>query len=80
NFFKSYLWRNKVGAEGRKEVKLEFFESIKIPMPPIDEQRRIVAAWQQAQVNIANAEKRVKKIEQDMESLMLKSLGISLPS
>ena len=26
SFFKAHLWRNKVGAEGRKEVKLEFFE------------------------------------------------------
>lgn len=80
NFFKSYLWRNKVGAEGRKEVKLDFFESIKIPMPSLDEQRKIVKTWQHAQINTANAEKRVKNIEQDMESLMLNFLGISLPS
>ena len=25
-FFKTQLWRNKVGAEGRKEVKLDFFD------------------------------------------------------
>ncbi len=31
--FKEFLWRHKVGAEGRKEVKLDFFESIKIPIP-----------------------------------------------
>ncbi len=26
SLFKGYLWRNKTGAEGRKEVKLDFFE------------------------------------------------------
>jgi type I restriction enzyme S subunit len=33
SFFKSHLWRNKVGAEGRKEVKLDFFEAEHIPLP-----------------------------------------------
>jgi type I restriction enzyme S subunit len=31
-FFKAHLWRNKVGAEGRKEVKLDFFEEELIPL------------------------------------------------
>jgi type I restriction enzyme S subunit len=41
-FFKRYLWQNKVGAEGRKEVKLEFFENILIPTPPLPIQQKIV--------------------------------------
>lgn len=40
--FKEYLWRNKVGAEGRKEVKLDFFESIPIPLPDIATQEAIL--------------------------------------
>ncbi len=40
--FKEYLWRNKVGAEGRKEVKLDFFESISIPIPDIATQEAIL--------------------------------------
>ena len=36
--FKELLWRNKVGAEGRKEVKLDFFENIEIPVPNKEEQ------------------------------------------
>lgn len=40
--FKEYLWRNKVGAEGRKEVKLDFFESIEIPIPDLDVQAKIL--------------------------------------
>jgi type I restriction enzyme S subunit len=33
SFFKAHLWRNKVGAEGRKEVKLDVFESTLVPLP-----------------------------------------------
>lgn len=75
NFFKSYLWRNKVGAEGRKEVKLEFFESIKIPMPSLDEQRRIVAAWQQAQEKAVKAQERVVEFENQISFLVSEKLG-----
>jgi type I restriction enzyme, S subunit len=41
NFFKNYLWRNKVGAEGRKEVKIDFLESVHIPAPQISVQNKI---------------------------------------
>jgi hypothetical protein len=49
NLFKAHLWRNKVGAEGRKEVKLDFFEAQKIPVPRRDIQQAIVDHWQNAQ-------------------------------
>ncbi len=48
-FFKEHLWRNKVGAEGRKEVKLVFFESLKIPRPSLPIQQKILAYWEKAQ-------------------------------
>ncbi len=49
DFFKAHLWRNKVGAEGRKEVKLDFFEEQEIPVPNKDIQQAIVDHWQGAQ-------------------------------
>lgn len=48
-FFKAHLWRNKVGAEGRKEVKLDFFEAQDIPVPHKDVQQAIVDHWRTAQ-------------------------------
>jgi hypothetical protein len=48
-FFKAHLWRNKVGAEGRKEVKLDFFEQEPIPVPSLSEQNAIVARWREAE-------------------------------
>ncbi len=74
NFFKAYLNRNKVGAEGRKEVKLDFFESIEIPLPPLDIQRAIVQKWEDAQgelhsalLTLANVSKELNKILRDSQ-------------
>ena len=62
-FFKAHLWRNKVGAEGRKEVKLGFFESQMIPLPPLTVQQSIVTHWQEAQEEIAAARERIRLSE-----------------
>lgn len=55
NFFKAHLWRNKVGAEGRKEVKLDFFEGQEIPIPHKDIQQAIVDHLQEAQRSVDTA-------------------------
>jgi type I restriction enzyme S subunit len=79
-FFKDHLWRNKVGAEGRKEVKLDFFEEEHIPLPPLAEQRAIVARWQQTQDEIAAARVRVEKQLSDVELHFLADLGLKTPT
>jgi type I restriction enzyme S subunit len=63
-FFKAHLWRNKVGAEGRKEVKLDFFEALEIPLPPLPVQRAVVRRWQEAQDEIVKAQARVDALEE----------------
>jgi type I restriction enzyme, S subunit len=76
SFFKANLWRNKVGAEGRKEVKLDFFESALIPLPPLAEQRAIVERWRSAQAQIAAADGRIERIADSAKLDFLKALGI----
>ena len=78
-FFRSYLWRNKVGAEGRKEVKLDFFESISIPLPPLATQRAILAQWQKARKAITEAKDKAKEIEAEMEGQFFAELGLKVP-
>ena len=75
--FKSHLWRNKVGAEGRKEVKLDFLESQLIPLPPLSVQRRIVARWHDAQEQIAAAKRRVEDLKTKSDAEFLKRLGFT---
>lgn len=78
-FFKAYLWRNKVGAEGRKEVKLDFFEAVNIPIPSLHTQRAILAEWQKARQAIAAAELRAVKIEAEIEIALYEDLGTAVP-
>ena len=78
-FFKDHLWRNKVGAEGRKEVKLDFFESLEIPLPPLPVQQKIVAHWEAAQSAIAIAKDRAAQIEKDIQARFLSDLGLPKP-
>jgi type I restriction enzyme S subunit len=79
-FFKDHLWRNKVGAEGRKEVKLNFFEEEHIPLPPVVEQRAIVTRWRKAQDEIAAARDRVKERRATLEVGFLADLGLKVPA
>ena len=79
-FFKANLWRNKVGAEGRKEVKLEFFERQEIPLPPLAEQKAIVARWREAQKQIAAASARVEKRQAEIEARFFADLGLKSPA
>ncbi len=63
SFFKAHLWRNKVGAEGRKEVKLDFFEAERIPLPPLQIQRAIVGRWHAAQQRSAISRQRIEELD-----------------
>ena len=56
-FFKAHLWRNKVGAEGRKEVKLDFFNAQLVPVPAVETQSAIVDFWQKAVTDVESAER-----------------------
>ena len=78
-FFKAHLWRNKVGAEGRKEVKLNFFEEQEIPLPSIGEQEAMVARWREAQDEIAEVRDRAAKLEADLPQSIYQELGTPPP-
>jgi type I restriction enzyme S subunit len=79
SFFKAHLWRNKVGAEGRKEVKLNFFESEKIPLPPLPIQQAIVDRWEQAQKEIAAGQERILCKERETAERFIRELRLTLP-
>lgn len=79
-FLKAYLWRNKVGAEGRKEVKLDFFEAIYVPLPPLATQRAILTEWQKARQAIAAAEENARKIEAEIDAQFFADLGLHAPT
>jgi len=77
-FFKAHLNRNKVGAEGRKEVKLSFFEAEPIPLPPLHIQQAIVSQWEAAQVKIESAKRKSQTTESSIEEFAVTQAGIYL--
>jgi type I restriction enzyme, S subunit len=79
-FFKAHLWRNKVGAEGRKEVKLDFFEAQPIPLPTLAAQRKIVASWEASRRAIAEVAAKIEELERDIEASFIADLGLRAPT
>lgn len=71
-FFKKHLWRNKVGAEGRKEVKLNFFESLEVPIPQLHVQQKIVAHWEEAQQERFAAEAALSTLISELNEYLSK--------
>jgi type I restriction enzyme S subunit len=80
SFCKTLLWRNKVGAEGRKEVKLDFFESLQIPLPSLPIQQAIVKHWEKAQKEISKARCRIGQLENEIPLLVYTELGTLPPT
>ena len=78
-FFREHLWRNKVGAEGRKEVKLDFFEAQAVPLPPLRVQEAIVAQWRKAQEAAVKSRDTVAKLEAEIPLEIYKALGTPRP-
>lgn len=65
------------GASGMAKARtyLEDFQKVKIPLPSLDTQERIVAAWQQARVKIAQSQVQVTELEKQIYSYVSQKLG-----
>jgi type I restriction enzyme, S subunit len=79
SFFRAYLWRNKVGAEGRKEVKLDFFQQELIPIPPIAVQQKIVDQWRRAQDGTRSTAATIERRRGEIERHVFACLGLQFP-
>lgn len=78
NFFKQHLWRNKVGAEGRKEVKLKFFESLKIPIPQLPVQEKIVEYLESVKLKFELQRNKISIAQSEITREMLASAAIQI--
>lgn len=52
------------------------FQSIEMPLPPLDTQRAIVARWQSAQRIAAQAEEKIAELEKGIEKQFFADLGL----
>jgi len=63
------------GGAMKGEISEEVLLDIRIPLPPLETQRAIVARWQQAQAEIAAANEQVKKLETRVLAEVRKAMG-----
>ncbi len=66
-------------AVSRNRFREEFFLQFEMPLPPLEVQRAIVAAWEQAQQGIADTRLRITELEHKIEADFLAALGLSKP-
>ncbi len=66
------------GASGRKRVQPDDLENVEIPLPPLAEQKTIVARWRKAQYDIASAKARVAAITIELEHGLLNQIGLEI--
>ena len=64
------------GTTNRQRINLEQFLNIKIPLPPLEEQNRIVSNYN-AKIELnKQQEEKVKQLEQEIEDYLFETLGI----
>jgi type I restriction enzyme S subunit len=74
--FKEYLWRHKVGAEGRKEVKLDFFESIEVPVPDLSVQRTILLRKRRLMDELERVQQMLSRVDVEIEQMILGAMSV----
>lgn len=77
--FKNWLWANRSGADGRTEVKLDVFEMLEIPLPPIREQAALCDAYSAGLDHAARLEQEAQAIEDTALRAFETALGLTPP-
>jgi type I restriction enzyme, S subunit len=64
----------------RQNLTFGLLGTLEIPLPPLDEQKAIVARWRKAQGEIATARERVKKRKSAIDVRFFADLGLRSPA
>lgn len=74
-FFRAFLWRKKVGTEGRKEVKIPLFEGTEIPMPDVNLQKELVKRWTELETDATAIGLQMRDEREQLNDRLLKGGG-----
>lgn len=77
--FKKWLWANRSGADGRTEVKLDVFEALDIPLPPVEQQKDLCDAYADALDRAAQMEQEANAIDRAGWQVFEAALGVAAP-
>lgn len=67
------------GSSGHQRVPASFIETLKIPVPPLDVQRRLVAGLEAARVERDRALAEAERLLSSFEPWAIKEMGLSVP-
>lgn len=79
NYFRRRINSLISGASGRKRVQPGDLEALSVPLPPLREQRAIVAAFEKAKAKAASLRAKADELDAAAEADFLKSLGLTSP-
>lgn len=76
--FNHYMDNFVVGVTNRKYIsKNDILDKIKIPLPPLEVQEKIVNQYNEMMIQAEEKEKQAKQIENEIEEYLFNELGIS---
>lgn len=75
--FKKWLWANRSGADGRTEVKLDIFEALAIPLPPLPLQISLCNAYGEALSHAVRLDQEAELIERAGWHAFETALGVA---
>lgn len=83
--FRTAVFRKKIngmisGASGRKRVQPDDLEQLEVPLPALNVQAAIIAAWEAAQRELAATRTKIAELEERIEADFLADLGLSKPA
>lgn len=64
------------GTTNRQRIDIEMFLNVKIPLPPLSEQNRIVEAYNKKIKQAEELEQKAKNIEEGIEDFLFEKLGL----
>jgi type I restriction enzyme, S subunit len=64
------------GTTNRQRIDIEMFLNVKIPLPPLSEQNRIVEAYNKKLLHAEETENKVIEVEQNIQTYLSNELGI----
>ncbi len=66
--------KNMTGASGHRRVPISYYENLEIPMPPIDEQKRIVSQIEALELEITKARTLIENATSEKQAILDKYL------
>ena len=77
-FFQQYLDSHVVGLTNRQYISFTDLVHVRIPLPPLDEQKKIIALWHKAQSESKSYTEQAETLKKEIDDYLMSDLGITV--